>query len=157
RCVEHPIGTGARTPDRHEGPSVATILLLSTADTELLAAQAAEAGYRTANPARTPATEVPALLEGVDIAVVRLLGGTEFWPDGVAALRAGGVPLVALGGEAAVDAEMIAASTVPAGVATEAHADLAEGGVGDLRQLSRFPSEQWLVNGDASVHQGEST
>ncbi|MFW5416914.1 cobaltochelatase subunit CobN [Nocardiopsis sp. CNT-189] len=127
---------------------MATILLLSTADTELLAAQAAEAGYRTANPARTPAGEVPALLEGVDIAVVRLLGGTEFWPEGMAALRAGGVPLVALGGEAAVDAEMIAASTVPAGVATEAHAYLAEGGVENLRQLARFLSDTVLLTGD---------
>ncbi|WP_017559584.1 cobaltochelatase subunit CobN [Nocardiopsis baichengensis] len=127
---------------------MATILLLSTADTELLAARAAEAGYRTANPARTPASEVPALLDGADIAVVRLLGGSEAWKEGLEALRASGVPLVALGGEAAPDAEMIALSTVASGVATEAHAYLAEGGVGNLRQLARFLSDTVLLTGD---------
>ncbi|GAA3736484.1 cobaltochelatase CobN [Spinactinospora alkalitolerans] len=127
---------------------MATILLLSTADTELLAASAAEAGYRTANPARTDPDEVPALLEGVDVAVVRLLGGREAWPRGLDALRGSGVPLVALGGEAAPDAELVALSTVPSGVATDAHAYLCEGGVGNLRQLARFLSDTVLLTGE---------
>ncbi|WP_046471811.1 cobaltochelatase subunit CobN [Allosalinactinospora lopnorensis] len=127
---------------------MATILLLSTADTELLAARAADAGYRTANPARTSAEDVPALLEGVDVAVVRLLGGREAWADGLAALRASGTPLIALGGEAAPDAELIELSTVPSGVATDAHAYLREGGIGNLRQLVRFLSDTVLLTGE---------
>ncbi|MBB4933328.1 cobaltochelatase CobN [Lipingzhangella halophila] len=127
---------------------MATILLLSTADTELLAAGAAGAGYRTANPARTPTDELPALLDGVDVVVVRLLGGRDAWPDGLTALRASGTPLVALGGEADPDAELIELSTVPAGVATEAHGYLREGGIGNLRQLARFLSDTVLLTGE---------
>ena len=70
------------------------ILLLSTADTDLLAARASGADYRLANPARVAADAVPALLDGVDLAVVRLLGGRQAWPDGLAAVLATGVPTV---------------------------------------------------------------
>ncbi|MCL2730644.1 MAG: hypothetical protein FWE15_11550, partial [Actinomycetia bacterium] len=64
-----------------------TVLLLSTADTDLLAARAAtgaggEAGaaFRIANPSRVdPDADLPALLEGADLAVVRLLGGRRAW------------------------------------------------------------------------------
>nr|WP_218903221.1 cobaltochelatase subunit CobN [Streptomonospora nanhaiensis] len=133
---------------RTKGPHVATILLLSTADTELLAARAAGAGYRTANPARTDPADLPGLLAGADLAVVRILGGSESWPGGLERLRASGVPLVALGGEAALDAEMLALSTVPAGVATEAHAYLREGGVANLRELARFLSDTVLLTGE---------
>ncbi|KIH96924.1 cobalamin biosynthesis protein CobN [Streptomonospora alba] len=127
---------------------MATILLLSTADTELLAARAADSGYRTANPARTDPGDLGELLQGVDIAVVRLLGGSEAWPGGLERLRAHGVPLVALGGEAAPDAEMIAHSTVPSGVATDAHAYLREGGIANLRELARFLSDTVLLTGE---------
>ncbi|WP_461001192.1 cobaltochelatase subunit CobN [Streptomonospora sediminis] len=127
---------------------MATILLLSTADTELLAARAAESGYRTANPARTDPDELGDLLDGADLAVVRLLGGSEAWPRGLERLRTSGVPLVALGGEDAPDAEMIAHSTVPSGVATDAHAYLREGGIGNLRELARFLSDTVLLTGE---------
>ena len=86
-----------------------TILLVSTADTELLAAAASGAAYLTANPARVTADEVPALAARADLVVLRLLGGRQAWPEGVTALTAAGKPLVALGGEAAPDAEQIAA------------------------------------------------
>ncbi|QVQ51885.1 cobaltochelatase subunit CobN [Spiractinospora alimapuensis] len=127
---------------------MATILLLSTADTELLAARSADVGYRTANPARLDPRDLPALLEGVDVAVLRILGGRRAWPDGTDALRASGVPLVALGGEAAPDADMIELSTVPAGVATQAHTYLAEGGVANLREMARFLSDTVLLTGE---------
>ena len=64
------------------------ILLLSTADTDLLAARASAADYRLANPTRVDVDAVPALLDGVDLAVVRLLGGRQAWPDGLAAVLA---------------------------------------------------------------------
>ena len=63
-----------------------TIALVSTADTELLAAAASGAGYLTANPARIAADEVPGLAARADLVVLRLLGGRKAWPDGVAAL-----------------------------------------------------------------------
>ena len=114
------------------------VLLLSTADTELLAARQCGGGYRTANPARVDLADLDGLLDGVDIAIVRLLGGRDAWPEGLERLRASGVPLVALGGEATPDAVMMALSTVPASLATEALGYLREGGIANLRELSRF-------------------
>ncbi|GAA0519216.1 cobaltochelatase subunit CobN [Saccharopolyspora subtropica] len=124
------------------------ILLLSTADTDLLAARAADAGYRVANPARVAAEEVPDLLTGVDLVVVRLLGGRRAWEEGLDAVLASGVPTVALGGEATPDAELMALSTVPAGVATQALAYLVEGGPRNLAQLARFLSDTVLLTGE---------
>ncbi|MGY3519567.1 cobaltochelatase subunit CobN [Micromonospora sp. PTRAS2] len=124
------------------------ILLLSTADTDLLAARASGAGYRLANPARVAADAVPALLDGVDLAVVRLLGGRQAWPDGLAAVLGSGVPTVVLGGEAVPDAELMAASTVASGVATDALAYLVEGGPGNLAELARFLSDTVLLTGE---------
>ncbi|WP_328347559.1 cobaltochelatase subunit CobN [Micromonospora sp. NBC_00421] len=124
------------------------ILLLSTADTDLLAARASAAGYRLANPARVGADAVPALLDGVDLAVVRLLGGRQTWPDGLAAVLGSGVPTIVLGGEAVPDAELMAASTVASGVATEALSYLVEGGAENLAQLARFLSDTVLLTGE---------
>ncbi|HWG15123.1 MAG TPA: cobaltochelatase subunit CobN, partial [Streptosporangiaceae bacterium] len=134
---------------------MATILLLSTADTELLAARAADAGYRTANPARIPAddpgalrAQLGALTGRADLVVLRLLGGRQAWPEGVAALRATGLPLVALGGESTPDAELMGLSNVPAGVVAEALAYLREGGPGNLRELAAFLSDTVLLTGE---------
>ena len=80
--------------------------------------------------------------------VLRLLGGRKAWPDGVAALAASGLPLVALGGEASPDAELMALSTVPAGVATEALGYLREGGPENLRELARFLSDTVFLTGE---------
>ncbi|MFI0351032.1 cobaltochelatase subunit CobN [Actinomadura sp. 9N407] len=123
-------------------------LLLSTADTELLAARAAGAGYVTANPVRTGLDELDALTEGVDVVLVRLLGGRKTWPDGVERLRESGLPLVLLGGEGDPDAELMALSTVPGGVAAEALDYLREGGVDNLRELARFLSDTVLLTGE---------
>ncbi|WP_433539058.1 cobaltochelatase subunit CobN [Micromonospora sp. CA-249363] len=124
------------------------ILLLSTADTDLLAARASDADYRLANPARVAAGEVPALLDGVGLAVVRLLGGRQAWPDGLAAVLASGVPTVVLGGEALPDAELMAVSTVPSGVVAQALAYLVEGGPDNLGELARFLSDTVLLTGE---------
>ncbi|RAO56551.1 Cobaltochelatase [Micromonospora saelicesensis] len=124
------------------------ILLLSTADTDLLAARASGADYRLANPARVAAEEVPALLDGVALVVVRLLGGRQAWPDGLAAVLATGVPTVVLGGEALPDAELMAISTVPSGVVTQALAYLVEGGPDNLGELARFLCDTVLLTGE---------
>ena len=127
---------------------MATILLLSTADTELLAARSADAGYRTANPARIAVGDLAALTAGADLAVARLLGGRKAWPEGIEALRRAGLPLIALGGEAAPDAELMALSTVPAGIAAQALAYLREGGRDNLRELAAFLSDTVLLTGE---------
>ncbi len=124
------------------------VLLLSTADTDLLAARAADAGYRVDNPARVTPAEVPELLAGVDVVVVRLLGGRRAWEEGLDAVLASGVPTVALGGEATPDAELMALSTVPAGVTTQALAYLVEGGPNNLAQLAQFLSDTVLLTGE---------
>lgn len=125
-----------------------TMLLLSTADTELLAATRGGTGWRVANPARTAAGDVPALVEGVDAVVVRLLGGRRSWPEGLDAVLAAGLPTVVLGGEQAPDAALMALSTVPSGVAAQALAYLAEGGPDNLAELRRFLSDTLLLTGE---------
>ncbi|MER5788838.1 cobaltochelatase subunit CobN [Streptomyces sp. NPDC001980] len=129
---------------------MSTVLLLSTADTDLLAARAASgADYRIGNPTRVDVTEeLPALLAGADIAVVRLLGGKRAWEDGLAALKAAGIPTVLLGGEAVPDAELMAESSVPAGVVAEALRYLVEGGPANLTELARFLSDTVLLTGE---------
>src|SRR5262245_47230437 len=104
---------------------VSTIVLLSTSDTDLLSARACGAEYRLANPSRIRTEDLPALLRGADLAVVRILGGRRVWEDGLAAVLACGLPVVVLGGEQSADAQLMELSTVTSGVVAEAHAYLA--------------------------------
>ncbi|NIJ13723.1 cobaltochelatase CobN [Saccharomonospora amisosensis] len=124
------------------------ILLLSTSDTDLLSARASGADYRMANPARLDLSELPGLLRGAPIVVVRILGTERTWPEGLAQVRESGAHVVVLGGEQSPDAELMALSTVPAGIATEAHAYLAHGGPENLAQLHQFLSDTLLLTGD---------
>ena len=122
-------------------------LLLSTSDTDLLSARAGGRAWRLANPARTAVDDLPALLDGVDLVVVRILGGRRAWDEGIDALLAGGVPVVVLGGEQAPDADLMKLSTVPAGVAADAHQYLAHGGSANLSALHDFLSDTVLLTG----------
>ncbi|MFI2280628.1 cobaltochelatase subunit CobN [Nocardia beijingensis] len=124
------------------------IVLLSTSDTDLLSARASGADYRWGNPARLLVDDLPALLDGADLVIVRVLGGKRAWEEGLEALRASGIPLVALGGEIAPDAELMECSTVPGGVAADAHNYLAAGGPENLRQLHNFLSDTVLLTGN---------
>ncbi|MFE3442990.1 cobaltochelatase subunit CobN [Nocardia sp. NPDC059180] len=123
------------------------ILLLSTSDTDLLSARASGADYRWGNPARLLVEDLPALLDGAELVIVRILGGKRAWEEGLEAVRASGVPMVALGGELAPDAELMECSTVPVGVAADAHNYLAAGGSQNLRQLHNFLSDTVLLTG----------
>ncbi|MET7903623.1 cobaltochelatase subunit CobN [Streptomyces sp. NPDC005355] len=125
------------------------ILLLSTSDTDLLSARAATGPvpYRLANPARLALDDLPGLLDGVQLVVVRLLGGVRAWQEGLDTLLAGDRPVVVLTGEQAPDAQLMEASTVPVGIAAEAHAYLAHGGPANLAQLARFLSDTVLLTG----------
>ncbi|MFF5081334.1 cobaltochelatase subunit CobN [Actinoplanes sp. NPDC000266] len=122
-------------------------LLLSTSDTDLLSARASGSAWRPANPARTQVSDLPALLDGVELVVVRILGGRRAWEEGLDALLAGPVPVVVLGGEQAPDADLMKLSTVPAGVAAEAHAYLAQGGPENLASVHDFLSDTVLLTG----------
>lgn len=124
-----------------------TILLLSTSDTDLITARASGAHYRWANPSRLVDGELAELLDGVDLAVVRILGGYRSWHDGIDAVVGSGVPTVVVSGEQAPDAELMSHSTVPAGVAVQAHVYLAQGGMDNLRQLHAFLSDTVLMTG----------
>ncbi|MFF0745906.1 cobaltochelatase subunit CobN [Streptomyces sp. NPDC004111] len=125
------------------------LLLLSTSDTDLLSARSSSGpvGYRYANPSRLALTDLPELLDGTDLVVVRLLGGVRAWQDGLDQVLATGRPVVVLTGEQAPDAQLMAASTVPVGIAAEAHAYLAHGGPANLEQLARFLSDTVLLTG----------
>ncbi|MFB8000932.1 cobaltochelatase subunit CobN [Nocardia sp. NPDC056000] len=123
------------------------ILLLSTSDTDLLSARASGAAYRLANPARILPEDLPGLLDGADLVIVRILGGKRAWEEGLDTVRASGIPLVALGGEIAPDAELMECSTVPGGVAADAHNYLAAGGPANLLQLHNFLSDTVLLTG----------
>ncbi|KIQ15031.1 cobaltochelatase subunit CobN [Rhodococcus sp. MEB064] len=124
------------------------ILLLSTSDTDLLSARASGAEYRWANPSRILVdADLPTLMDGVDLVIVRILGGRRMWESGIDAVLGGPVPVVMLGGEQAPDAELMELSTVPANVAAQAHQYLAEGGADNLRELSWFLSDTVLLTG----------
>ena len=124
-----------------------SIALLSTSDTDLLAARASGAGYRLANPARLDPADLAPLLDGTGVVVVRLLGGEQAWREGLAALRADGRPLIVLGGEMIPDAALMALSSVPAGIASQAHEYLAHGGPGNLGELAKFLADTVLLTG----------
>ncbi|MEY9873594.1 cobaltochelatase CobN [Streptacidiphilus sp. MAP12-33] len=148
-------GVDRVTPTQEAGTQQAapesgtTVLLLSTADTDLLAARASGARYLIGNPTRTDvATELPALLADADLVVVRLLGGRRAWEDGLAAIAASGLPTVLLGGEAVPDAELMGMSSAPAGVVAEALRYLVEGGSANLGELARFLSDTVLLTGE---------
>jgi cobaltochelatase CobN len=99
--------------------TVPVLLLLSTADTDLLAARAVPdpaLPVRVANPVRD---EVDAT--GASLVVVRLLGGRRAWDGLDAFLASTSAPVLLLGGEG-LDAELTSLSTVPAGVVADAAA-----------------------------------
>src|SRR5215210_4324143 len=139
---------------------VGRLLLLTTADTEILAAARASErlpeGFlevRCANPIalEDPATFFGRELDGARVVLVRLLGGRRAWPEGLEELRRRcarlRIPLLAFGGEAEPDAELAALSTVPSGAVLEAFEYLRHGGVGNTENLLRFVADTVLMEG----------
>ncbi|KJR09289.1 cobaltochelatase subunit CobN [Gordonia sp. PS3] len=123
------------------------ITLFSTSDTDLRTAATCGADFRVANPARTLIDDLPGLLDGADLVVVRLLGGKQVWEDGLAAVLAGRAPVVVLSGEHNPDPDLMALSTVPAGVAAQAHAYFVAGGRENLLAVHNFLSDTVLLTG----------
>ena len=126
---------------------VPRIALLSTSDTDLLSARGSGADYVLANPARAAHTELAEVLEACDLIVTRVLGSPQLLCSGFDRFHAAGKPMVVLGGEQTPDAALMELSTVPMGVAADAHVYLAHGGPGNLRQLHAFLSDTVLLTG----------
>ncbi len=124
------------------------IALLSTSDTDLLSARASGADYVLANPARPGHQSMAEVIEGCDLVVGRLLGSPQDLCSGFTRIAATGKPVVVLGGEQSPSAELMELSSVPIGVAAEAHRYLAEGGPENLRQLHAFLSDTVLLTGE---------
>jgi len=130
-------------------PAPVRIALLSTSDTDLLSARASGADYAWLNPSRAAAADLVAATARADLVVVRMLGSVhDLWP-GLDDVRTAGTPLVVLGGEQQPSAELMELSTVPIGIAAEAHRYLAEGGPENLAHLHAFLSDTVLLTGAA--------
>lgn len=124
------------------------ILLLSTSDTDLLCARSCGAPYRTANPAHRDPAEMAQLAAGCSTVVLRYLGSRQTITDLLTALVHTGVPLVVVSGEQAPDADLMSVSTVPAGVAGQAHEYLAHSGPVNLANLWAFLTDTLTLSGD---------
>ena len=126
---------------------VPRIALLSTSDTDLISARGSGADYFLANPARSAHTQLGEAIEACDLVVARVLGSPQLLCAGFDRFRGTGKPMVVLGGEQAPDAALMELSTVPMGVAADAHVYLAHGGPDNLRQLHAFLSDTVLLTG----------
>src|SRR4051812_11446286 len=124
------------------------IALLSTSDTDLLSARASGADYVFANPGRPGHQSMAEVIEGADLVVGRILGSPQDLCSGFARIRETGMPMVVLGGEQEPSAELMELSSVPTGIAAEAHRYLAEGGPANLAQLHAFLSDTILLTGE---------
>ncbi len=154
-----------RQPARREpvASAVPAILFLSHSDTDLLALEAALPNLpadfsevRHANPAHLRSdADIDAFLDaallGVELVIVRLLGGRASFAHGVGRLiawaRENETWLVLLPGTEALDPELTAASTVGVPVAHEALAYLLLGGASNVEQCLRFLSDHLLTTG----------
>ncbi|KAA0918436.1 cobaltochelatase subunit CobN [Dietzia sp. ANT_WB102] len=146
-----PDDAAARSHDTaaaHDSQHERRIALLSTSDTDLLSARASGSAWTLGNPSRLDIeVDLPDLLTDADLVVVRILGSRRSWEAGFAAVLDAGVPVVVLGGEQSPDADLMELSTVPIGIAAEAHRYLAEGGERNLAQLHAFLSDTVLLTG----------
>ncbi len=134
--------------------------IVTTADTEIMATAAAVERLpacfpevRCANPGVGDDYEelVEEVLAGARLVLCRILGGRRGWPEGFELLRARcrerGVALIALGGEAEPDAEMLSLSLAPKGAVAQAGEYLRHADVDNLEQLLRFLADTFLLEG----------
>src|SRR5688572_24233111 len=158
RAVEHKLMADRLIADG--AAEAGRLLLLTTADTEILAAARASErlpeGFPKllcANPVvlEDPAAFFERELPDAGAVLVRLLGGRRAWPEGLEELRRRcarlRVPLLAFGGEAEPDAQLTALSTVPSGTVLEAFEYLRYGGVRNTENLLRFVADTVLMEG----------
>ena len=127
---------------------MALIALVSTSDTDLLSARASGANYVYVNPSKAEHTEMAAAFEAADLIVGRILGSPKSLCSGFGRIRGEGKPMVVVGGEQVPDAALMELSTVPIGIAADAHVYLAQGGPENLSQLHAFLSDTVLLTGE---------
>ncbi|GIU83533.1 MAG: cobaltochelatase CobN [Acidimicrobiales bacterium] len=149
------------------------ILYVTNVDTDLLALRQIledlpeELGRVRA--ARCSSAGIPDL-DGVRVAVVRLLGGVRGWErldEFLSSCRQARVEVVALGGERTPDPELASRSTVPAGVVAGAFDYVSEGGPENLCRLVDFlgravlgadrPVKPPVPIGDVGVWEGRAS
>ena len=128
-------------------PQNPQVLLLSTSDTDLITARASGREFSWANPTRLGPGELDGLIDGADVVVVRVLGGYRALQKTIDTALASGLPVVIVSGEQAPDADLMQRSTVPAGIAVQAHGYLAQGGVQNIGQLYAFLCDTLLMTG----------
>ncbi|MCW2759216.1 MAG: cobN, partial [Nocardioidaceae bacterium] len=143
-AARHPTMRGENPEEDHR----MRIALLSTSDTDLLSARASGADYVWANPSRPGHQSMAETIEGADLVLGRILGSPQDLCSGFARIKATGMPMVVLGGEQTPSAELMELSSVPTGIAAEAHRYLAEGGPANLAQLHAFLSDTVLLTGE---------
>ena len=145
--------------------AVSTIVLVTTADTDILTAERALAGMPwgdavsvyACNPVAlegdddTAAAERAALLEAVgraSVVVLRLLGGKRALGDVfdplVEICRANGAPLIACPGHQEWDEDLVTACTAPVSEVETVFSYLMRGGVLNFRNLFFFLSDTYL-------------
>ena len=138
----------------HEAAARRIHVILSS-DTDLLALRSAIESLPNRFPSITASTiaspDPIGELAGVGCVLVRLLGGRRAWPEGLDALRAEcgarDIALLAFAGDAVPDAELVAASSVPSAMLTEAFAYLVHGGPANFGQLLRFLADTLWMDG----------
>ncbi|PKB64041.1 MAG: cobaltochelatase subunit CobN [SAR202 cluster bacterium Io17-Chloro-G2] len=136
-----------------------TILFVSTADTDILAADRALAGLPKGfarvtayNPVFVTTQETQeGLLEAAssaDVVLLRLLGGKQAMPEVFDALvsicRAKGVPLIACPGHEEWDQDLVAACSVPPAEVDTVFSYLMRGGIQNMANLFLFLSDSYL-------------
>lgn len=131
------------------------ILILSNADTDILAIRSIVEGLPSGFPqisAWNPSNleDLPSL-DGVDVVIIRLLGGRRSFEAQFDELRErcarGTIPLLAFGGEAFCDAELTELSSVPSTTIVQGFEYLLYGGLYNLENFLRFVSDAVLFTG----------
>jgi cobalamin biosynthesis Mg chelatase CobN len=148
------IADGSAAIDLAQTPG--DIIVLASADTEIALLAAAQARRREDDPHAPTVRLAPVIRLGhnfsVDLymevaararlVIVRLLGGSAYWPYGVERLvetcRDNSIPLALLPGDDKPDPELARLSTVPSAACHRLWRYLAEGGPGNAENFLRF-------------------
>jgi cobaltochelatase CobN len=131
-----------------------SMLFLSHSDTDLLGLRTVleelPDGFPPVRAGNPESMEGLPSLEGVEVVLVRLLGGRRAWEHFdrlVTACRDEGIAVLAFAGEGVPDAELTAMSTVASATVTTAFEYLARGGRWNLANLLRFVADTILFTG----------
>ncbi len=135
------------------------ILLITTADTDILTAERAVAGLPKGfarltayNPSMAATPDAQAELvdaaSKADVVVLRLLGGKQAMPEAFEPLvrlcHNRGIPLIACPGHEEWDQDLVAACTVPPAEVDDVFSYLIRGGVQNFQNLFLFLSDSYL-------------